>query len=52
MTYRIGQTQRIVLPGDVTRLGKILAEDSHGEMVLVRWVEYDLPDEWIPSQWL
>ena len=44
-TIKIGQVLRIILPGDIARRGKIL--DMDDGMILVRWVEYDLPDEWI-----
>lgn len=46
----IGQLLRIFLPGGSERRGKILVIDD--EMALVRWVDYDLPDEWIPTRWL
>jgi hypothetical protein len=43
---------RIWLPGGIERRGRILAIGEHDEEALVRWLDYDLPDEWIPMRWL
>lgn len=49
---KVGAIIRIALPGEVTRRGKILAHGQNGEDVQVRWIDYLLPDEWIPARWL
>jgi hypothetical protein len=48
----VGARLRICLPGGIERVGKILGYDAHKEEVRVRWVDYDLPDETIPTRWL
>lgn len=48
---KVGSVLRITLPGDVTRRAKILEYDRD-LMVLVEWVDYDLPVEWIPTHQL
>lgn len=49
---KIGNVVRVNLPGDVTRRAEIMRYDADDEMVLVRWVGYDLPNEWIPTRHL
>jgi hypothetical protein len=49
---KVGAILSIWLPGGINRRGKILGYDNHDEMVLVRWVDYDLSDEWIPTRQL
>lgn len=43
----IGETYMIVLPGDVKRYGRVLRIDDQDQEVLVRWVGYRLPNEWV-----
>jgi hypothetical protein len=46
----VGAIGIVTMPGDVTRRFKILSVDD--DMILVRWLDYSLPNEWIPTRWL
>jgi len=48
----VGRTVRVCVDGrhDFHRYAKVRAVD--GDDLLVRWVDYNLPDEWIPMDWL
>lgn len=48
---KVGEIRPIWLPGGIQRRGQIIDIDSHGEEVLVAWLDYPLPNEWIPIQW-
>lgn len=50
MQPEIGSIMVVTMPGDVRRRGKILAVDD--DLVLVRWLDYRTPNEWIPARWL
>lgn len=47
-----GSRWRVWIPGGIERVALILGYDSNREDALVRWIDYDLPDEWIPVRWL
>ena len=49
---KIGSVIHFCLPGGIERDGRILWFDQNREMVFVRWVHYDLPDEWVPVRHL
>lgn len=45
---RIGSIVRLNLPGDIVRQCRILSYGQNRETVLVEWIDYALPDEWLP----
>jgi hypothetical protein len=47
---KIGSTIRIALPCGITRYARVLGYDD--DMVLVRWIDYALPNEWVPVRHL
>ena len=48
---KVGDVLRVWLPGGTERRCKVLAFDPHDEMVKVKWVDYAMSDEWIPTRW-
>jgi hypothetical protein len=51
-TTLIGQVVRVFISGrhDFTRWAKVL--DIRHDDLFVRWIDFDLPNEWIPARWL
>ncbi len=54
MMAEVGDTVTVFVNDrhDFTRLARVLALDPQYEMIKVRWINYDLPNEWIPLRWL
>lgn len=48
----VGTILMIHLPGGIDRRGKILGYCRQDEMVRVAWIDYALPNEWIPTRHL
>ena len=44
----VGSIITVWLGSGFTRRAKILAIDSGMEDALLRWIDYNLPDEWYP----
>lgn len=51
---KVGDIITVYVSGrhDFTRQARILATDPQGGMIFVRWIGYELPDEWVPARWL
>lgn len=49
---KIGTILQIIIPSGRSRRGKIVAYYDNNEMVLIDWVDYNIPNEEIPTRWL
>lgn len=47
----VGEVLTLFEPGGVERRVKILEIDRHGESVRVRYIDYAIPDAWVPMRW-